>query len=161
MARNKNLRISAKRKFVTIRLPVWVANSTKVIMLMAIPEHPKASGQNRVRIMGIAVASATVPVDADGTMLINVKAYDKSEAGADTLVSGFNAEALVANTASDLTFAAETSEVERTLAAGDALYAELVNNSVGIDTNWADGDAVITVEFETVDVPGEGFGNEL
>lgn len=88
-------------------------------------------------IRGIWITGTAVPADADGTMVLNALVYDASEAASDTIVSAEDLETLitVANKAYEATLAAEGTENELTVAAGDTLRFTLVNNSAAIDTN--------------------------
>lgn len=94
-------------------------------------------GVKRARILGIHVMGDAVPLDADGTLLMTVRARDVSEAAFDILVNQQDLEALI--TQPDryfkCTLAAESSEQELTLEEGDTIDAQLINNSAAIDTN--------------------------
>ncbi len=89
------------------------------------------------RIEAVAVSASAVPLDADGTMLLNVKVNDISEGATDLIVSGQDLEILVtaANRCFDCTLVAETAAKERIIEPGDVVFMELVNNSAAIDTN--------------------------
>jgi hypothetical protein len=88
-------------------------------------------------IREIWFSADAVPSDPDGTMLVNARVRDKSEAAYDTIVSGFDTEAqlTVAHEAKKASFAAEGSENELSVEAGDTLSFQLVNNSAAITTN--------------------------
>lgn len=95
-------------------------------------------GTGKIRIVSLGVMADAVPSDADGTMLMTVRARDISEGAFDTLVLSADLETLV--TAADryfaLTLATETtSELELTLEEGDTIDVQLVNNSAAIDVN--------------------------
>lgn len=107
----------------------WTANNT-VSSLVFIADRACV-------VRGVWIACDAIPADADGTLLVTVKARDISEGAFDTLVNAFDAETviLVANKGYQATLAAETTENEWTLAAGDTITVDLVNNSAAIDTN--------------------------
>lgn len=126
---------------VAVQLPQFTANST--VTRAVLPFDRKAV------IREIWFVAEAVPSDADGTMLINVHARDKSEAAFDSLVASFDCEAqlTVANEAKRATLVAETSENEWTVEAGDALRVQLVSNSAAIDTNI---NPVILVVYQVI-----------
>lgn len=98
---------------------------------------PKVIFDRPAVIREIWVAADAIPADPDGTMLLNVIVRDISEAADDTIVASADLEALilVADKGYKLTLAAETSENELTVEAGDTLRCSLVNNSAAIGTN--------------------------
>lgn len=114
---------------ITVPLGQFTANATKTTL--ALPFDRKAV------IREIWFAADAVPSDADGTLLINVHARDKSEAAFDSLVASFDAEAqlTVAFEGKKATLVAESSENEWTVDAGDSLRIQQVSNSAAIDTN--------------------------
>ena len=107
----------------------WTANNT-VSSLVFIADRALV-------VREVWIACDAIPADADGTMLVTVKARDVSEGAFDTLVNAFNAESvvLVANKGYQATLATETTENEWTLAAGDAITVDLVSDSAAINTN--------------------------
>jgi hypothetical protein len=88
-------------------------------------------------IREVWLAGDAVPSDPDGTMLVNVHVWDKSEAAFDSIVASFDCETslTVAYQGAQATLVTETSENELTVAAGDGLRVQLVNNSAAITTN--------------------------
>lgn len=116
-------------------LPAFVANSTVTTWLW------HASGAQTVT--GIRLAAATLPIDADGTCLVQVKYWDASaNADVNLMDTAFDAETLTA--AKEGQAMALTATVANlTLAAGDYIYAEMVNNSAAIGTPWSG--AVLTI----------------
>lgn len=159
--RASELRYNARTEVLTGLLPAFTANGTKNFIVATVPQHPRTSDVDRFRIVRVSVASLVVPVDADGTMLLNLFVRDKTEGANDTIVSSADMEAITQFVNNGLTLAAETSENERTIAGGDTIHGSLVNNSAAIDTNWALHDAAITVELLRLNVNGENFGQDL
>lgn len=121
------------RKFMYMDLGQFTANTT----VTPSPRFGCVPGVGKIRILGLHICCDVVPVDADGTMLINALVNDISEGADDTLVSSGDLEALVvaANKWYELTLAADSTEKIRTLETGDSLRFTLVNNSAAIGTN--------------------------
>lgn len=119
----------------------WTANTTKTTLLL---------GFDRAAVIREVWLSAdAVPADSDGTMLVDVIVRDWSEAADDVIVNDFDGEASLttAKKAVKATLAAETSENELTVAAGDSLLVSQISNSAAIDTN---ANLVVTVLFQTI-----------
>jgi hypothetical protein len=125
--------IQDARRINVENLGAFTANTTVTTppIFMAPP------GCGSIRVIGIHVAASAVPVDNDGTLVLNVYARDVSEGAADTLVSAQDLETLIvaANKAYELTQASDSTEKIFTLEEGDTIYCTLVSNSAGIDTN--------------------------
>jgi len=144
-------------------------NVTISAPIFGVPNHPEraaAEKLSRFRIVGFGAITQTVPSDADGTILVNLKVQNITEAATDVIMTGAGAgagdlEALTANTFKGWALNAETSEVERTIAPDDLVYVEIVNNSAAIDTNVAAGKLMFVLSLMPIDVPGEEFGEDL
>lgn len=93
-----------------------------------------ATGEHVSFIDSLFAACHTLVADADGTVLLTIKKYDKSAAADVTLVTSFNLEGLTAKESSGIAFDSGVTEAQRILDIGDYLYAEVVNNSAAIDT---------------------------
>lgn len=131
----------AERTFVD--LGQFTANSTvtKTAMLF-----DRAAVIREVWFVADAVAD-----DADGTLLIDVHVRDKSEGAFDLIVDDFDVETLdTAFEAAEATLEDETSENELTVAAGDSVRVQLINNSAGIDTNANIGILIVYQTIEAV-----------
>lgn len=130
-----------RRKAVSVPLPNGTANTTVNTGVMAIARP--------IKVTRISVCAFTIPVDADGTLTLELLNYDSSANAADTLMSAaFNLETLTtAKESQDLTLTATAADL--LLDAGDYIYAAMVNNSAAIDTAMAG--AVVTIEYEERD----------
>lgn len=82
----------------------------------------------------IFVGCITIPVDSDGTVLLNVRKYDASASADVVLVTGFNLEGLTAKKVERVPFDSGVTDAQRTMETGDFLFAEVVSNSAAIDT---------------------------
>lgn len=96
-----------------------------------------ATDAQELRIASIEVCCSAVPSDADGVLTLTATVNDVSEGAGDVVVAAADLETLVtaANRFFPLTLAAEGSEKERTLQAGDSLRFTLTSDSAAIDTN--------------------------
>lgn len=117
----------------------WTANTT-VSTLGMLFDRPAV-------IREVWVGCDAVPSDSDGTLKVTVKVRDVSEGAFDTLVNALDAETVIlaANKAYQATLASETDENEQTVAAGDSLVIDLVNDSAAITTN---AHVVVTVLYQ-------------
>lgn len=143
----------ARRK-VKAQLTSFPVNSTSIIHVLQLPV-----GGGKIRIESVSWVASAVLNDADGTMLINVLARDKSEGADDTLVSSFSVEGGTANEPAAVTLQTETSEKEFTLEEGDSLRVTFVNNSAAIDTNGAIAVEVTYFPVPNYDEKGAGVGH--
>ena len=103
-----------------------------------------------IRILGIHVSASAILDDPDGTMLLNALARDVSESADDTLVSSFDLDGTPTATAdefTEVTYAADSTELIFTLDPGDSLRFTLVSNSAAITTN---GTVAVIVEYINV-----------
>ena len=113
-----------------LSLGAFTANTT-------VTPAPRILFDRQAVIREIWISGDAIPSDPDGTMLLNALVNDVSEGGDDTLVSSQDLETLLAaaNRAYKATLAAEGTENERTVNAGDTLRFTLVSNSAAITTN--------------------------
>ena len=130
-----------RRKQVSVPLPNGTANTTVNTGIMAIARP--------IKVTRISVCAFTIPVDADGTLTLEMLNYDSSANAADTqMAAAFNLETLTtAKESQDMALTATAADL--LLDAGDYLYAALVSNSAAIDTAMAG--CVVTVEYEERD----------
>jgi hypothetical protein len=122
----------------TVELPAGTANTTVRTPILAV--------LRAMRITKIGVSAATIPIDADGTLLLAILNYDDSGTAEDALLAAsFNLEDLAtAKTSELLTLTATAADL--ILALGDTIYADIISNSAAIDTPMVD--AVLTIEAE-------------
>lgn len=132
---------AVRRKVVSVPLPNGTANTTVNTGILAVARP--------IKVTRISVCAFTIPVDADGTLTLEVLNYDSSANAADTqMAAAFNLETLTtAKESQDLTLTATAADL--LLDAGDYLYAALVSNSAAIDTAMAG--AVVSIEYEERD----------
>lgn len=97
----------------------------------------------------IHAGCVTIPIDADGTLLLNIKKYDASAGSAVTISSGFNLESLVAGKVDQIPVNAGVTDSQRILDYGDFLYAEIVSNSAAIDTAMVGGNISVLAKILT------------
>lgn len=131
----------AKRHVLTVQLPAFTANTTVRCGLLA------CQTANAYTITKAEVACLTVPIDADGTCLVRVVNYDVSDAADEEICAPWDTEGLVGGIGTALNVTVAPAGIN-TLAVHDYLYVELINNSVGIDQNWAG--ATLTIEYTEV-----------
>lgn len=122
------------RRLAFLSLGQYTANNTVVASpRFGCPPIPGTVA--RVRVLGLYVCCDAIPLDDDGTLLLNAIVNDGMDD--DTIVASQDLETLVV--AADkwyaLTLAAETAEKEQTLLEGSDLRFTLVNNSAAIGTN--------------------------
>lgn len=139
-------RMDLARRFTYLSLGSFSANATaSPTARFGVPP-----GHAGIRIRSISVLGSAIPVDSDGTMLLNVLINDISEGGDDTIVASEDLETLLvaANRFYAATLATETAaEKQLTMRAGDSLRCTLVNNSAGIGTNT---NVVVMIEWHEV-----------
>lgn len=113
-----------------LSLGAFTANTTVTTL-------PRFIADRRMVIREVWIACSAIPADADGVLTVTAKVFDVTEAADDTIISAQDLETLVlvANKAYKMTLAAETTENEQTMEAGDTLRFELISNSAAIDTN--------------------------
>lgn len=87
----------------------------------------------------ITVGCMTVPIDSDGTYLLNVKKYDAAAASAVSIVTGFDMETLVSGKTKRATLVTTLTDSQRVMHFGDFIHIELVSNSAAIDTQMVAG----------------------
>lgn len=138
----ESLSAQAGTRMTYLNLGTPTANTTNAPS----PRFGVPVGHTGVRVQGIHVSADAVFADADGTLVLNAIVNDVSEGADDTIVSSEDIETLVtaANQFFECSLASETSEDERTMAAGDTLRCTLVSDSAAIDTN---ADFVVCVEW--------------
>lgn len=130
---------AATRQSVSVPLPAFTANSTVYAGLLPVTRA--------MRITKISLGVHTLPVDADGTCLLSITNYDLSATADDNLLSAasVNLESeSVAKSGEELALTATAADL--VLAAGDFIFATLVNNSAAIDTAMVGG--VIHIEYD-------------
>lgn len=97
----------------------------------------------------VSVGCITIPVDADGTYLLNIKKFDASAGSGVSIVTGFDMEALVAGKSDRATLVTTLTDAQRVVDYGDYLYAELVSNSAAIDTQMVGGHVSVLCKLLT------------
>jgi hypothetical protein len=130
-----------RRKVVSVSLPNGTPNTTVNTGVLAVARPMK--------VTRISVCAFTIPVDADGTLTLQVFNYDSSADATRSLMSAaFNLETLTAAKKSqDMTLTATSADL--LLDPGDYIYAAIVSNSAAIDTPMAG--AVVSIEYEERD----------
>lgn len=124
-------------------IAAWIntitANTTTLFGFPAITSRSNtadalAKGEHISYIERLTAVCHTLVADADGTVLLTIRKYDRSAAADVTLATSFNLETLTAKEASHIPFDSGVTDAQRILDVGDFLFAEVVNNSAAIDT---------------------------
>lgn len=108
-----------------------------------------ASPGNSAYVDEVFVATRVLPVDADGTVLLNLLKYDASANADVTLASSFNLEGLTAGESDRIPFDSGVTDNQRTLDFGDFLHFTIVNNSAAIDTQAAGAAVTVKLKYLT------------
>lgn len=125
-------------EIVAVPINVLTANTTVIQGCLAISKA--------TRIVGIQIAAHVAPIDADGDSTLAITNYDLSATTDDNLLAAatFDLETLTAKNAEALSLT--TTLADLILAAGDYVFASLVNSSAAIDTAMVG--AVLLFELE-------------
>lgn len=130
---------TATRQTIYAPLPAFTANTTVRACLLPVTRA--------MRVTAISLAIHTLPVDADGTCLLAIENYDLSSTADDTLLAAASINLESSSTAKNGTALALTATAaDLVLAAGDCIFAALINNSAAIDTAMVAGGVLI--EFD-------------
>lgn len=82
----------------------------------------------------LSVYVTTVPVDADGTVLVTIKKFNQVSGITTALTAAFDLEALTALKPAIIPLLATLTEQQLTVQEGEIIIADVVNNSAAIDT---------------------------
>jgi hypothetical protein len=134
--------LAAEVERISANVGLWTVNGTKST-IVHIFDRPGV-------IREVWFGADAVPSDPDGTMLVSVEVQDVSEGALDPIVTDFDAETIIvaAKKGYQGVLAAEGTENERTVQAGDVLQVRQVNNSAAITTN---PNLLVTVLFQTLE----------
>ena len=99
--------------------------------------YPIMNVTRPIKITKIAVSSITVPIDADGTLLLNIFAHDDSESDEDLLISAadWDMETNITDESEAYTIALTATAADLLLVDKDSIYATITSNSAAIGTN--------------------------
>lgn len=143
--------IQAQLRVASAQLTAFPVNTNSKMFVLVVP-----ASLGSIRVVGVSWVASAVLSDADGTMLVDVDAFDVSEGAMDALVDAKSVEAGTANTPAAFTLETEGTEKEFTLDVGDAILVTFTNNSAAIDTNGA-----ITVNVFYHPIPLETAGDDI